>query len=143
MRSKTTSRRGANAIEFALTFPLFLMIVLGLMDYGYLFAVQAGLDSAVALACREGAMTDPNLGSPSAVASADMAARASIFCAGSCSMTVTDLQTGAYVPPNRTLKCEITRTIDPITGFSGVGAFSMMYPNAIGSVSYYRLEWQR
>lgn len=136
-------RRGANAIEFALTFPLFLVIVLGLMDYGYLFAVQAGLDNAVALACREGAMTDPNQDSPEAVASAELTNRAAMFCSGSCTLTVTDLATGDYVPPNRTLKCEAVRTIDPISGFSGIGVLSALYPKAISSASYYRLEWQR
>jgi hypothetical protein len=136
-------RRGSNAIEFAMTFPLFLVIVLALIDYGYIFATQAGLDSATSLACRKGAMTDPALGSPASVASADLLTRSAMFCTGSCSMLVTDLQTGIYVPPNRTLKCEITRTISSITGFSGVGVFSALYPSSIGSVSYYRLEWQR
>jgi Flp pilus assembly protein TadG len=142
-RPRRGGRRAANAIEFALTFPLFLVIVLGLVDYGYLFAVQAGLDNAAALACREGAMTDPAVGSPSAVATAELTSRSAMFCAGACTQSVQDLQTGAYVPPNRTLRCEVTRNVDPITGFSGVGVLSAMYPNAIGSVSYYRLEWQR
>jgi Flp pilus assembly protein TadG len=136
-------RRGANAIEFALTFPLFLVIILSIVDYGYLFAVQAGLDNAVALACREGAMTDPAIGSPSAVATAELASRSAMFCSGACTQTVQDMATGAYVPPNRTLRCEATRNIAAITGFSGVGVLSAMYPDAIGSVSYYRLEWQR
>jgi len=139
----TRGRRGSNAIEFALTFPLFLVIVLGLIDYGYLFAIQAGLDNAVSLACREGAMTDPAVGSPQGVASADLAARSAMFCSGSCTQTVTDMQTGAYVAPNRTIRCEVVRSIDPITGFSGVGLLSSFYPNTIGSVSFYRLEWQR
>src|SRR5688500_16118035 len=122
------TRRGANAIEFALTFPVFLFIVLGLIDYGYLFAIQAGLDNAVALACREGAMTDPNVGSPKPVAEAVLASRSTMFCSGACTApTVTDMQTGAYVPPNRTLKCEIYRDMHPLSGFTCVGAFSSFY----------------
>jgi Flp pilus assembly protein TadG len=137
------SRRGANAVEFALTFPLFLVLVLGFMDYGYLFAIQAGLDSAVSMACRQGAMTDPGTMDPVLVASAQLTSRSNMFCLGKCTQSVVDLQSGAYAPPNRTLRCQIDRTMTAITGFSGVGAFSYMYPNTINSVSYYRLEWQR
>src|SRR6476619_3535339 len=54
MRPIFRRRRGANAIEFALTLPLFLFIVFATLDYGYLFAMQAMLDDAVVLSCREG-----------------------------------------------------------------------------------------
>lgn len=136
------NRRGGNAIEFALTFPLFLMVLVGLMDYGYLFAMQAGIDNATSIACREGAMVDPakGAGMPEAKADAVFADRASIFCAGvTCDWHATDLSAGAYAPPNRTMKCEVTRPMTSLLGFLP----SSMYPTEITSASYYRFEWQR
>jgi Flp pilus assembly protein TadG len=130
------SRRGANALEFALTLPIFLVLVFGLIDYGWLFSIQAGLDNAVSLACREGAMMDPRVGSPSAIASADLAARSAMFCNGACTLNVQDLRTGAYVPPNRTLLCSASLGFNPLIGLAPM-------PGTIDSVSYYRLEWQR
>ncbi len=132
------ARRGANAIEFALTMPVFLALVLGIMDYGYLYSIQAGLDNAVSLACREGSKIDPGSGgNPQSVAQADLNARSAYFCNGACVAAVTNLSTGAWAIPNKTLRCAITRTgIQPLTGF-------VPYPTSLSSTSYYRLEWQR
>jgi Flp pilus assembly protein TadG len=130
-------RRGANAIEFGLTCPVFFGIILGLMDYGWLFANQAGINNASALGCREGALVDPVLASPSAAAMADVTSRASMFCTGAaCSYNVQDLQTGVYAVPNRTLACTVTMNYAPLIGF-------VPLPATITSSSYYRLEWQR
>ena len=135
-------RRGGNAIEFAMTLPLFLLVIVGLMDYGYLFAMQAGIDNAVTMACREGAMEDPGLGPtlPVDIAQAQLDQRSALFCGGGlCSTSITDLQTNEYEVPNRTLRCEVTRTMTPLVGMLPSG----MYPATINSVAYYRFEWQR
>lgn len=47
-------RRGANAIEFALTLPIFLFLVFGLADYSLFFHKQAFVDDAARVAVREG-----------------------------------------------------------------------------------------
>lgn len=134
----TTSngRRGGNAIEFAMTLPFYLSLVLGLMDFGYLYHLQAGLDNSVATACREGAKIDPNDGSPTAVASAALASKSAIFCDGLCTPQVDDLSTGQWAVPDRTIKCSITRTYTPLIGF-------VPHPTTLSSVSFQRLEWQR
>jgi Flp pilus assembly protein TadG len=140
LRAAVRSRRGGNAIEFALTLPLFLTILLGLMDYGYLFAMQAGIDNVTAMSCRDGAMVDPSKSSPIAAANAEFAARSPMFCGGgACSWLASDLSTGDYAVPNRTLKCQVSRSMVPLIGFLPPS----MYPPTISSVSYYRLEWQR
>lgn len=135
--SNGRSRRGANAIEFALTLPLFLTIVLGLVDYGFLFGMQAGIDNATSMACREGALQDPNKGDPIARAQVEFARLSSLVCGGgACGLDV-DFQVGpAYELPNRTLRCETIRDMEPLVGF-------VPYPTTIKSVSFYRLEWQR
>jgi hypothetical protein len=131
------SRRGANAIEFALTLPLYLTIVLGLMDYGFLFGMQAGIDNATSMACREGAMIDPVLGVPTTTAQNNFTARSGLFCGGGvCANQAVDLNSGPYEVPNRTLRCTTVRNMAPLVGF-------VPYPATISSVSYYRFEWQR
>ena len=134
-------RRGANAIEFALTLPFYLTIVLGMMDYGFLFGMQAGIDNANSMACREGAMQDPNLGSPTTRAELAFGNLGSLFCAGgacgaSPGIVVDEPPGAAYAFPNRTLRCTTTRTMTPLIGF-------VPYPATISSVSFYRFEWQR
>jgi uncharacterized membrane protein len=134
-RSRARARRGANAIEFALTLPIFLAIVLGVMDYGYLFAVQAGLDNAVSLACREGALVDPKIGTPIAKATTEFAARSGMWCGPGCSFDASALTVGQYSYPNQALRCRVTRPIAPLSGF-------VPYPGSVESSSYYRVEWQ-
>ncbi|MBX2803398.1 MAG: pilus assembly protein [Myxococcales bacterium] len=128
------SRRGANAIEFGLTLPVFVGILLGLMDYGWLFANQAGIDNAASLACREGSMVDPVIGNPRTTATDEINTRAAPFCTSGpgCNVVVQDV----FAPPDRTLVCSITMNFSPLVGFVPV-------PGQITSTSYYRLEWQR
>jgi len=136
--NRRTSRRGGNAIEFALTLPLFLLVIVGLMDYGFLFAMQAGIDNAVSLACREGAMVDPGFSQtgPQDRAKSQMTIRSAEFCVGvTCVPTVTDQGD----PPARTLTCGISRPMSPLLGFLPAS----MFPSTIHSASIYRLEWQR
>lgn len=138
MLPRTTSReRGANAIEFAMTLPFFLMMVVGIMDYGYLFMNQAGLDNAVSTACRAGAITDPDYATPKTIAKTTLDSMSAMFCNNgtACTNTVNHLETGIYVIPNETLECKSVRNIAPLVGF-------VPYPAKIQSISYYRLEWQ-
>jgi hypothetical protein len=55
------NRRGANAVEFGLTIPVFLAILFGGLEYGWYFANQAMLDSALGRGCSLGALVDPTL----------------------------------------------------------------------------------
>lgn len=133
-------RRGANAIEFALTLPVFLAIILGLMDYGWFFANQAGLNNAVSLACREGSMRDENLGAPSPddIAKTEIATRAAPWCGGACGSPVAYLDDSESTATlkRKTLVCSQVMTFNPLVGFAPT-------PNQIVSQSRYRLEWQR
>lgn len=131
-------RRGANAIEFALTLPVFVALVMGIIDYGYLFSLQSGLDAAVSLACREGSKIDPSRANPIAVAQSELNTRSAYFCNGACStLTATDLSTGQWAIPNRTIECRAVMPNPPqLVGL-------VPYPTSIQSISYYRLEWQR
>lgn len=50
------ARRGANAIEFALTFPFLLLLMTGIMDFGYFEMVRFAADSTARDAARAGAI---------------------------------------------------------------------------------------
>lgn len=138
-KNQRPNRRGSNAIEFALTLPFFLIVIMGLAEYGILFSRQAALDNATAMACRMGSAIDPALGSPTTEATNEWNIREQAvgLCAGAtCSFVPEDLNTLDYEVPNRTLKCTGTRTVVSFTGI-------VPYPTLITSVSYYRFEWQR
>lgn len=132
------ARRGANAIEFALTLPVFMALTMGIIDYGYLFMLQSGMDGAVSLACREGSKIDPNRGSPAGTAQLELNNRSAFFCQGHCStLSAVELGGPQWSAPNRTLQCTaIMPNPPPIVGL-------VPFPASISSVSYYRLEWQR
>ena len=129
---KRAGRRGANAVEFALTLPIFLTLMLGIMDYGYLMMAQAILDAAAMQGTREGAITDPNVAS--VVTTAENGARdvADFMCAGDCTYSCVDLGS----PPAREVLCTLTWDIDPLVGL-------VPFPNAIGASGRQLLEWQR
>jgi Flp pilus assembly protein TadG len=63
------SRRGSEAIEFALVLPAFLMFVIGIADCGRLIWANTTLARAVAVAARCGAINTSLCGTTSAVAS--------------------------------------------------------------------------
>lgn len=129
------SRRGANAIEFALTLPAFLALILGAMEYGIIFMTQAGLDNAVSIGCREGAMVDPLIGDPIGAADAKVQELSGYWCAETaCDIEVID--SGGATVPARTLECRISRDTNPVIGF-------VPAPLTLSSTSQYRLEWQR
>ena len=47
---KRTGERGAAAVEFALVVPLLLMLVFGIIDFGYMVTVAPGTPSSAAVA---------------------------------------------------------------------------------------------
>ena len=47
-QGRPRSRRGANAIEFALTAPVLIFLILGIMDYGWFFLNRILLESSTA-----------------------------------------------------------------------------------------------
>lgn len=56
-RNPLASRRGSNAVEFALTMPLQVVLLAGIVDYGWFFHQQLVLHDAVRTGTRVGSMT--------------------------------------------------------------------------------------
>jgi len=126
-------RRGSNVVEFALTLPVFLYLMLGVLDYGYLMMAQSILDAAAMEGTREGAITDPNLvANIATVAEARAAAMVGGICGADCTYTCTDQGN----PPTREITCDLRWNIHPLAGF-------VPYPTQIQSQGRQLLEWQR
>lgn len=126
-------RRGANAIEFALTLPIFLYVILGIVDYGYLMMAHATLDAAAMEGTREGAITDPyHTSAIDAVAETKAQEIASGLCGGDCTYTCSDNGN----PPERQITCDLRWNISPLIGL-------VPYPTQIQSQGRQLLEWQR
>lgn len=71
---RTSPRRGANAVEFALILPVLLACLTGIMDYGWLYMVRTAATTAARVGAREGAFT-PQDGDPDGVAASAASAQ--------------------------------------------------------------------
>lgn len=127
------NRRGANVVEFALTLPIFMAILVGIVDYGWYFTSQAGIDTAATLACREGSMVDAFFTSPVTVARDELGRRADPWCkTQGCVLRVVP----RYAVPDRAIECTVAMPFNPLIGF-------VPTPNELSASAIYRLEWQR
>ena len=131
--TRIIQRRGANAVEFALTLPVFIFFMTGVFDYGYLMMSKAVLDAAVSEGIREGAIRDPALVPDIEVIAENRAQEiAAVLCGGSCTFVCTDSGTS----PNRQLTCTGTWPTTPLVGF-------VPFPAQLTTTSRQLLEWQR
>ena len=91
MISRLKSERGAELVEFALTFPLLLLVVLGIMDFGLLFQQYEVLTNAA----REGARVSvlPGYGEDDIKARVEQYLLGSSLTAASVNTTVGAAQT--------------------------------------------------
>ena len=133
-------RRGGNAIEFALCLPLWVLVVAAIMDLGWLFYAQTTLDAAANIGCREGALMDPgeldtNLTEIEETTTLRMLAVLASFGEDECDHCSVEAST-AGAPPQRSLVCEATRRVTPLTGV-------FASERTLRSSQVSRLEWQR
>ena len=55
-----SARRGANAVEFAMTLPVLVTIMMGMMDYSWFFQQQHVVSAAAREGARAGAVAGPD-----------------------------------------------------------------------------------
>lgn len=139
--NQRVERRGANAIEFALTLPVFLVLIMGIIDYGFYFGGQAVLDAAVLEGTRLGAITDPADGADlEDIAETRMEEIASMMCGSNCVYNCEDRTVNLVIAgdtePIRELACTINWPITPLVGL-------VPMPSNITSRGRQLLEWQR
>lgn len=134
-RNASNERRGGTAVEFALLLPVFIALLVGVFDYGWMIYGKAMLDSAIHLGCRQGSMIDIAESDPKAAAVAQIKvelARFGLACGGDCVFS-TDIR---GEPPAQTLVCSVTRNNTALIGLYPV-------PGTITSTTGMRLEFQR
>jgi len=115
--------------------PVFVVIVAGLTDFGWLFFHRSAVDAAVQAGCREGALVDPLLGDPEATATAGMVSALrdnGVPCGEGCTTAVT--QTG--VVPSRSLQCHLSIHFEPLFGL-------LTGKMPVSATTDARFEWQR
>ncbi len=105
--SRSDRRRGSVAIEFAFAFPLFLLCVLGIMEFGRMIWSQTTLDYAVEAAARCAAIDAPDCVTAAAIedfaanAAAGLPVSASNFAVGNaaCGVAVTGTMPWTFAAP--------------------------------------------
>lgn len=134
-------RRGSHLVEFALVFPVFWLLLAGMIDWGWLFYHRQMLDRAANAGCRSASLIDPGVDESAvplvaATAQASMVnelERSGIECDSNTCTTDVYL-TGD--PPGRTLVCEVSYYYEPLLG---VAVDEGWMRSGIGV----RMEWQR
>jgi len=133
-------RRGNNAVEFVLCLPIWIAVVMAIMDYGWLFFRQTSLDAAANIGCRAGSLVDPGNGDEN-IAMVELRAtgrmRAEMGRLGSGTCDTCDLVAyTAGAPPERSLVCSVTEPLTPLVGV-------YVQARSLTSQQVARLEWQR
>ena len=129
-------RRGANAMEFGLTLPVFIMVTMGMIEFGWYFSRVALLNSALMDGCREGALIDELEDDPETIA-VDRMENVLVYGGQTC----TDCNaTVSGAVPDKILTC--TAEIDYLT-LTGFFTSLGVMPSKITSQTRARLEWQR
>jgi Flp pilus assembly protein TadG len=108
--------RGAAAVEFALILPVFLAVVFGTMEYGWIFYQQFNLASSVRDGLRQGVTTSQG-GSPDPKSTAVQIAKNDLKALGisPATVTLTATYTGAY--PTKTMTLTAVMPYKKLIGF--------------------------
>jgi Flp pilus assembly protein TadG len=112
-------RRGANAIEFAITLPVFVALVLAVFEFGWMFFMRSTVIHAVRDGCRAGAVIpQTDVPSPQSVATnrmSDFLAGYSVDCRTSsdrCGISITTSGESPY----QTMDCSLSIAYEPLVG---------------------------
>jgi hypothetical protein len=138
-------KRGANAIEFALTLPVFLAVFMGAMDWGWYFFLRSQAMNATMIGCEAAARVHPDAAkSPVSVAEDEMNRRFKQLgweCSSlgsTCDYTIdAGLRMGTAVGAHKTVYCD---SVLPYTSL--VGRF-VFVPKTIDVQAEMRMEFQK
>jgi len=138
----TPSRRGGNAVEFALTMPVFAVLLLAAIEFGWLFYLNSAVNSAVVYGCRRGSIVDPGFqekqqGTVTETAEREMRNELSLVGAGLFATSCEPEVEMFGELPARSLRCELSCEFDAL-----VGMFTDDTVDLRAGTST-RMEWQR
>ncbi|WP_449372144.1 TadE/TadG family type IV pilus assembly protein [Arthrobacter psychrolactophilus] len=114
------SERGASAVEFAFILPVLVLLVIGIMEFGYLFNQQISATNAAREGARFAAVhyTDPAYATPAAVTTgAKAAARNSAPSLSSSSTINVVYQAGGACSPGKNVTVTVLPPKAWLTGF--------------------------
>jgi Flp pilus assembly protein TadG len=135
---RTRDRRGSNAVEFALTMPILILIIAGIVDYGWFFSQHQIVVTAVREASRAAALT-PEDGD--AVAEAQARAQAVLTQAGMDASAATVTTTFSGAPPDVLVEVEVSTDFEPLMGtLATLG--TNVYPSQLRARLVARMEDQ-
>lgn len=123
-------RRGANAVEFALTVPFMILLLGGVFDYGFYFTNRGHVYQAALAGVRAGAVID---GEAAAIIAADNACEATMTAFGLPANGCTG--SAVFVNGERTIQMDVSVT------HTGIIVASVM-PSDITFVMAMRMENQ-
>ncbi len=135
-------RSGATALEFALILPTFVLLLMSVMDFGWLFFQRATLDMAATAGCRAATLIDPGIGDSNMGRVEDVAFEGmadQLFAAGGGVCDTSDCYVDLIPygePPGRSMICVIGRDFEPLIGMT-------VSPMTLESSIAVRMEWQR
>jgi len=132
-------RRGANAIEFALTLPIFVALVTAIFEFGWMFFMRSTVIHAVRDGCRAGAVIpQADVPSPESVATermSDFLAGYNIDCRSDserCGIAITTTGESPY----ETMDCSLSVIYEPVVGL-------IPHPEQLGARSVVMFELQK
>ena len=126
LRQARAQRRGAAAVEFGLILPVLLLILFGILDFGWVFHQHGILTRTLRDGCRAGAVVAAT-GDPVTTATTAISAgvtSAGFACGGTCTPTVTVIS----VIPSRleVLQCTLAVPVLELTGLTpGTGGLTL------------------
>lgn len=123
-------KRGANAIEYALTLPIVIVLVFAIAEYGYYFYQRSAVAGAVHDGCRSGALVSPDTDDPIEVARRRIGDGLALFDVSHVEVTLVG------DPPDESLACTAEVVHHRLLGLIPV-------PNRYESRAALRLEIQR
>jgi len=112
-------RRGANAVEFALIMPVFVLLLGGLIEFSWVFFMRSTIVIGIRNGCRDGAVIPPDDSpGPEDIAEETIIshmARYNFDCTSSGSDCSLDIETTGS-SPTEVLNCQITIDHESLTG---------------------------
>jgi len=132
-------RRASTTMEFALTFPVYVVVLFGIVDGGWLYFQQASLDSATRTACRGGTTVDPGTNNVNIQTVYDYVTNAvplelDAMGVNSNNLSISSTTTGAA--PTLTLICTVQQPFTALTKF-------VLPDMTLTSTTAMRMEYQR
>jgi Flp pilus assembly protein TadG len=125
-RSKGRWMKGSSAVEFALTLPIFIILVIGIIEFGWYYFVQHTLQYAT----REG-MRLALVGGTITQGGTTLSPEASI---------ITTIRNNATLAVNPASVSVFIYEVDPAAGYVDPTGWANLPPNAGGSGEYMRVR---